>query len=241
MAAYQRGTKNFNDGAFEEALTNFQVAASLYASPDFQYNIARCYEELGKHEDAIRGYETYLKAKPDAEDRVGVENRIKLLRKLVDEERKRKQEEAKRGPTVIYQNSGKDRTARRAELARPLIVAGAAVAGIGIALGAGGGIAFGIAAGKRGDSLNEIQSGGNPENRTFSDASKLAEDGQRFETLQIVSAASGAGLVVVGGVLVVMGMVFRKKGKAKAATPANAILVPRIDHHQAGLAVTGRF
>ena len=234
MAAYKSGTEAFNDERYDDALASFKEAASLYASPDFQYNIARCYEELGKHEEAVRAFETYLRAKPGAEDRAAVENRIKLLEKLIEQERQRKEDEANREPTVIVQKVGEDKSAKRRKAAKPLIIAGAAVAGVGGLLALGGGIGFGAAAKSRSDDLDEIQNGGNPNDVTFDDAQTLSDEGQRFETLQLATVGAGAGLAVVGVVLLAVGLKFRK-------TPPAAAFVPRFGPGQAGLHLVGRF
>ncbi|MEM6993422.1 MAG: tetratricopeptide repeat protein [Myxococcota bacterium] len=234
MDAYERGTANFNAEHYETALSDFKEAASLYASADFQYNIARCYEELGKHEEAVRAFETYLKAKPDADDRAAVENRIKLLEKLIEEERKRKEQEAKGGKTVVVKEVGEDRTAKRQRMARPLIISGAVLAGVGVLVAAGGGLGFGLAAKSRSDALETIQTGGNPEDSTFDDAQTLADDGQRFETIQIAMLAAGGGVAGIGAGLLGVGVSFKKGPKAAA-------LVPRLSPGQAGLSLVGRF
>lgn len=241
MTAYKEGTDAFNAGRYEDALAAFKEASSLYASPDFQYNIARCYEELGKHEEAVRAFETYLKAKPNAEDRGSVENRIKLLEKLIAEENKRKQDEANRKPTVIVQQVGEDKSEKRRKAAKPLIIAGAAIAGVGGLVALGGGIGFGAAARSRSNDLDDVQNGGNPENLTFADAQTLSDEGQRFETLQLATVGAGAGLAVVGVVLLAVGLKFKKTPTGSKEAPASATLVPRLGPGHAGLGLVGRF
>lgn len=251
MGAYHRGTDNFNAGKFEAALSDFKEAASLYASADFQYNIARCYEELEKHEEAVRAFQTYLKAKPDADDRASVENRIKLLEKLIEEKRKRREQEANQEPTVIVQQVGEDKSAKRKKAARPLIISGAVIAGLGAATAIGGGLGFGLAANSRSNDLDAVQTGGNPDNLTFAEATTVADEGKRLETFQIVTAAGGGGLAVVGIVLLSIGVVFNKTPSTKAAgsgkdTAHNRrarrpLLVPSLGQGRAGLSLVGRF
>jgi len=84
MAAFQRGSENYNMAKYDVALRDFLEAASLYASPDFQYNIGLCYEKLDKPEEAIAAFETYLKTKPDASDRANVEDRVARLREMAE-------------------------------------------------------------------------------------------------------------------------------------------------------------
>ena len=41
-----------------------EAAYQLKPLPDLQYNLAQCYERLGRYNDAATAYETYLKAQP---------------------------------------------------------------------------------------------------------------------------------------------------------------------------------
>jgi len=234
MDAYRRGTENFNAKRFEEALADYQTAASLYASADFQYNIARCHEELGDHHEAVRAFKTYLRAKPDAKDRAQVENRIKLLDKLIEQERQRKEDEADKQPQVIVQQLGETREQKHARQARPLMISGGVLLGVGAAVGLGGGLGFGLVAKGHSDDLDAIQTGGNPDNGTFADAADIADKGESAETLQIATAAAGGGLAVIGTVLLVVGLRF-KKGNG------NAAVMPTLGPRRAGLSLTGRF
>jgi hypothetical protein len=57
-----------------------EAAYQLKPLPDLQYNLAQCYERLGRYTDAATAYETYLKANAGAPDRKLVETRIGNLR-----------------------------------------------------------------------------------------------------------------------------------------------------------------
>src|SRR5262249_23267559 len=83
--AYRLGTQLYNEAKFEEALAAFQEAATLFASPDFQFNIAKCYERLGKYEEAIRSYETYLRTAEDDSDHAVVKASIDDLKRRIAE------------------------------------------------------------------------------------------------------------------------------------------------------------
>ena len=232
MEAFNRGTENYNNAKYTEALADFQEAASLYASPDFQYNIGLCYQKLGKVDEAILAFETYLKTKPDAPDRANVEDRIARLK------------EAKATGMPMDDTPPPDNGPRPADPppddtkkkgdGKPLIIAGAVLAGVGAALGLGGGIGAGVAARQRSDDLDDIQSGGNPGNQSFQDAQDLEDEGKRLEGIQIGLAAAGAAIAVTGVVLIAIGLSKRKASK-------RAGVVPQLGPGLAGLSLTGRF
>lgn len=240
MAAYQRGTQNYNLAQYEAALADFTEAASLYASPDFQYNIGLCYEKLGKYDEAMRAFAAYLRAKPDAEDRPNVENRIHEL-EAEKERREREAEEAEAARVAAanarpqpdpVEPTQTDEPPQPNE-GRPLIIAGAALAGVGAAVALGGGVAFGVLARQRSQAVDEVQTGGNPDDLTFGETQALDDEGKRLEGIQIGMAAGGAVVAVTGAVLLALGL--RKRQAAR--TQAQAWLGPS----SAGLVITGRF
>jgi len=237
MRAYERGTQNYNLAQYEAALADFQEAATLYASPDFQYNIGLCYEKLGKPDDAIRAFVTYLKTKPNAEDRPNVENRIKELQDKI--ERNKRDDDAAQATPVTNPDEGGDEVepvveepAEPEKAGRPLILAGVALVGVGATVALGGGIGFGVLARQRSLSLDEVQSEGNPEELTFSDAEALEDEGRRFEAIQIGMAAGGAALGITGAVLLALGLRKRKAVQASAAWLGPSTV---------GLSLQGRF
>ena len=234
MEAYRRGEENFNHAQYEAALADFKEASSLYASPAFQYNIGRCYEELGKYDEAIRAFSTYLKAKPDADDRANVENRITRLRELLEKQREEEAERSK--PQVIVTPAVEDKAAKKRETGKRLVISGGVLLGVGGATALIGGIALGVLADGKARELRDVQNGGNADDLTFDDASTIADEGERFEAIQIGLIAGGAGVAVVGAVL--LGVGFKLK---KAKPDASATLVPQVGPGQAGLSLVGRF
>ncbi len=231
MESYQLGTSAYNAARYDDALGHFQEAATLYASPDFQYNIGLCYERLGKPEEAIRAFRTYLRAKPNAPDRANVEDRIFQLEKELAE-----RDDADTPPEPAPQPPppapAPDNGAGKA-----LIITGAVLTGVGGVLALGGGLGFGLVARSRSDEVDEIQTGGNPNNRSFGEAQDLEDEGRRAETLQIVTAAVGAAVAVTGVALLVVGL-RRKKAAAQGPT---ASIVPTFSPRAAGLSLQGRF
>jgi tetratricopeptide (TPR) repeat protein len=229
MQAFQRGSENYNQAKYDVALRDFLEAASLYASPDFQYNIGLCYEKLDKPEEAIAAFETYLKTKPEAPDRANVEDRIARLRAMA-EQRKTGGDGGK--PPA---DTGKK---PKSTAARGILIAGDVLTGAGIVIAVAGGVGFGVAAKRKSDALKDVQSGGNPDDVTVDGARQLEQDGKRFEAIQIAMVAVGGALIVTGVALIAVGTV-RRRNAQKAA--ASARFVPAFGARGAGLSLTGRF
>ena len=227
MEAFRRGTQAYGEARYEDALAAFQDAATLHASPDFQYNIGLCYEKLDKPDEAIRAFETYLRAKSDAPDRANVEDRITRLRRQI---------ETRDQTTTQPEPTQRPETQPSADGGRPLIIAGGALAGVGAAVALGGGIAFGVLAKRRSDDLDAIQDGGNPQGATFADARDIEREGKRFEALQVTFAAVGAAVAITGIALVAVGAKRRK-----ASATARMHVVPGLTHRSGGLSLVGRF
>jgi tetratricopeptide (TPR) repeat protein len=70
----------YDEARYEDAAREMEAAYSLKPLPDLQYNLAQCYERLGRYADAATAYETYLKGNGAANDRKLVETRIANLR-----------------------------------------------------------------------------------------------------------------------------------------------------------------
>ena len=70
----------YDEARYEDAAREMEAAYQLKPLPDLQYNLAQCYERLGRYNDAATAYETYLKGNPTAPDRRLVETRIGNLR-----------------------------------------------------------------------------------------------------------------------------------------------------------------
>jgi tetratricopeptide (TPR) repeat protein len=70
----------YDEARYEDAAREMEAAYQLKPLPDLQYNLAQCYERLGRYTDAATAYETYLHANAAAPDRKLVETRISNLR-----------------------------------------------------------------------------------------------------------------------------------------------------------------
>jgi len=70
----------YDEGRYEDAAKEMQVAYELKPVADLQYNLAQCFERLNRLEDAAQSYERYLEGRPDAPDAKSVKARIDNLR-----------------------------------------------------------------------------------------------------------------------------------------------------------------
>src|SRR3954468_8960949 len=59
----------YDEARYEDAAREMESAYALKPLPDLQYNLAQCYDRLGRYTDAATAYETYLKANSAATDR----------------------------------------------------------------------------------------------------------------------------------------------------------------------------
>lgn len=230
MDAFARGSENYNKADYQAALSDFLEAATLYASPDFQYNIALCYEKLDKPEEAIAAFETYLKTKKDIPDRANVEDRIRRLREMIATGRK-PDDTSKPAPPPVAP----------AKPFRPFIISGAALTAVGAAVALGGGIGLGLAAKGKSDDLEAALDPGTDDPLTFDQASDLEADGKRLELGQIVVVAVGGAVAITGVALLAIGLSRKKKAAAGNAAAARLRVSPGWTRGGAGLSLAGRF
>jgi tetratricopeptide (TPR) repeat protein len=74
------GIAYYDEARYDDAAREMEVAYQLKPLPDLQYNLAQCYERLGRYDQAANAYEQYLKGNPTATDRKLVQTRIANLR-----------------------------------------------------------------------------------------------------------------------------------------------------------------
>ncbi len=78
-AHHARAEKLYALGRFDEALVAYQAAYEAEALPGFLLNIAQCYRNLDRLEEAVFTFRKYLQLRPDARDRADVEELITTL------------------------------------------------------------------------------------------------------------------------------------------------------------------
>lgn len=80
-AHYGRGTSYYNLGRYSEALAEYEAAYLSVQDPPFLFNIAQCQRKMGKDEEALAAYRSYLRVAPNAPNRPEVQKRIAELEK----------------------------------------------------------------------------------------------------------------------------------------------------------------
>ena len=73
------GTELFMSGDHEGALAEFRRALKLHDIPEIRWNVARCLEELGRAEEALAAFESYLEVAEDPGSKKAVEEKISSL------------------------------------------------------------------------------------------------------------------------------------------------------------------
>ncbi len=81
---FERGRVAYEIGQYNEALSLFQQAYDNSRRPRLLYNIGQAADRLRLNRTALKAFQVYLEEVPDAENRVEVENRIRVLEQLPD-------------------------------------------------------------------------------------------------------------------------------------------------------------
>lgn len=110
--AFALGTRAYERGDFEGALTQFSKAYEITGSPDLLYNIAAVADRLRRDDEALSAYEGYLKARPRTTDRGHVEGRIRALRASIDARLRAEQEAEAEAARRAAEAVERDRKAR---------------------------------------------------------------------------------------------------------------------------------
>ena len=77
--SFKAGQKEFKEKNYEKALKLFKKANKLLPHPDILFMVAQCHRNLKQYRAAVKGFKGYLKAKPNADDRIEVKRLIDEL------------------------------------------------------------------------------------------------------------------------------------------------------------------
>jgi len=187
-ALFKRGTVQYDAGDYRGALGMFEQAKAIKPLPAFDYNIAKCHEQLGELDAAVAAYDRYLATQPP--DGADVSAHVSELRAHV----------AAPSP----QPSHPPAPAPPSPLPEPLhrghalTIAGAVLGGGGLAL-VGVGIGLGVDGDKQADALTAADL----QHRPFDSAVAHRLSGDRAGeialcTIGAVATAAGVVLVVLG-------------------------------------------
>jgi tetratricopeptide (TPR) repeat protein len=114
---FHDGERRYDQGDYVGALEQFQEARRLRPAAELDYDIARCWDRLGRIDDAIREYRHYLSASPNAPNAAVVQARLAAL-------------EEQRGALTGPQEAAAERASRRRRIAPIAVGAAAAVVGL---------------------------------------------------------------------------------------------------------------
>jgi tetratricopeptide (TPR) repeat protein len=78
---FEEAEKLYNIGDYEGALTGYKEAYLLSNNPDLLFNMGQCYRKLGKYDDALITYRSYLREVPNSPVKADVEARIAEVEK----------------------------------------------------------------------------------------------------------------------------------------------------------------
>ena len=86
-AHLRSGVAWYVEGRYDDAAREMEAAYALKPLPDLQYNLAQCYERLGRLPDAARAYHLYLDGKPQAEDHKLIAARVQNIEDRIRQEK----------------------------------------------------------------------------------------------------------------------------------------------------------
>jgi tetratricopeptide (TPR) repeat protein len=191
----------YDEARYEDAAREMEASYELKPLPDLQYNLAQCYERLGRFEDAAKAYEAYLSGNLEAQDRHMVETRIANLRERAKTGQKAPPpaEKVVFKTLVVYKQAPPlpGRFSRWSAYAAGILGIGALASGI----------AFAVLAAQ---AANTVATGGNPANPpTFDGKPRAAQEtGKTYPIISGVSfgvaglcAAGAIGLYIIGNKL----------------------------------------
>lgn len=256
---YAVGEELYRRSDYDGALKEFQRAYMAVPKPDLLYNIARCYEGLGKRKEAIDNYRSYLaKASPSARDRSIVKARIANLERKVKQAEaqhikalKAKQaQEAARAAAAAAERKRREELARKAKEAAKadeqakgdgrssvLAIAGWSAAGAGVAAVVVGAVLGGMAKSKA-SSIEDANANGKP----YSEVAGDFDTGESLEKASIGLLIGGGVAAIAGGVLLFLH--YRGGSSERATAHAQAprlVVAPAVTPQSASLSVTCRF
>jgi tetratricopeptide (TPR) repeat protein len=73
---FTQGTRHYELGHYQEALTEYEAAYMEVPDPAFLFNIGQCHRKMGHDKEAISFYKSYLRNAPNAPNRADVQKRI---------------------------------------------------------------------------------------------------------------------------------------------------------------------
>jgi tetratricopeptide (TPR) repeat protein len=136
---FRKGSELYLAEQYEQAVREFEAARVLKPAPELDYNIARCYDRLGRWQEALEAYQRYLSRVGDAADAREARERVAILESRVQKPKPSPVEEAAPLVTPSVSAPAEARPAkRRVPVWAPVVVGvvalGALASGLGLYL-----------------------------------------------------------------------------------------------------------
>jgi tetratricopeptide (TPR) repeat protein len=235
-AQFEKGKAAYRLGEFDEAIAFFREGYRLKPDPVFLYNIALAHRGKQDFEKAIFFYQSYLREAPEAANRASVEAKIADLQRALDEKKR-----AAEAPPKTPLDPGKPTAEEPAgvtlesppaapEERKPdpkLVIAGGAVAGVGLLASVVGVILLAKASATQ-DEVDEAAERHLPWTEELADKDASA---RRNAMIGLVAVIAGGTLLVGGGVVLFLGL--RTGGRTE--------VVPTASSSGAGVVFRGSF
>jgi tetratricopeptide (TPR) repeat protein len=187
-ALFKRGTVQYDAGDYRGALGMFEQAKAIKPLPAFDYNIARCREQLGELDAAVAAYDRYLATQPP--DAADVRAHVGELRARVAASSPGTARPPAPAPSAPLPQSP--------HRGRALTIAGVVVGGAGLAL-VGAGIGLGVDGDKQANALTAADLA----HRPFDSAVEHRMQNDRAGAIALCTI--GAAASATGVVLIVLG------------------------------------
>ncbi len=235
---YKLGEELYHRSDYEGALKQFGQSHKHSKKPALLFNIARCYESLGRHQDAIEAFEGYLKSNPENTEQVRA--RVANLQRLVDRKRaeqqnkdeaarQRQAREAERQRQAEPKRAAPRTDTKRTDTKRGSPLLGWIVAGSGGALIVTS-VVFGILAADKASKLEDAASRHEP----YADHRLTEDQGQASQAVQVITLIAGGAALASGAVLLTLHYLKRERPAAARAWIAPSV-TPRGGYLAAGL------
>jgi hypothetical protein len=235
---YERATRAYDVGKYNEAIEEYQKAYEIGGDPPMLYNIAQAYRLNDQPGEALRFYRRYLQRAPGARNREDVERKIADLEKTVEERRRAAAASAPppvtspppptlpapapapiAGPPAPLPAAPPPSTSPTPEAPLPVVSEGPSTArrvvswsilGVGVACGAVA-LVEGLVARGKGNDLTTMSAAGNA---TFDPT--IESSGKQANNLAIGFGIAGGALAVTGLILVLT------EGSSSSSSPGEA-------------------
>ena len=221
---YKLGATYYHTGDYAEAARHFEKAYRVEPAAALLYNIGRCYELLGRLEDAVAAYQRYAKHSTDEHRKARVELLLANLRRRLATKRQREaaaQRQAKPPkPRASVALPAKTQGRLLEIISWTAVIAGSTAFAVGIG--------FGVDARNKDSDYEKTQA----TDPNYERLSSIKRDGDRSNALAL-GAMIGGGVLAAAGVVAVL--VQRFRGGSSDRETRDSALAPWLSRGVVGL------